>query len=230
MRFFCRRPKWVTCSQHCRLCSGSNQPPLTHHPGYSPSTQAPSLSSSDNPIMQSPIDCPVVPFVNFRRWCAGTQFRDSGAPKWEPSETTHVHTRARPHLHPRIYVGNGPSWEVLRGQVTLYDTFPPPPLLFSYPKYLASTSISRVLLSTESPFPPFPPSLTFSSLLNFAVRSRSRRISYRGFYREAITSWVSVSIGLSEELSMVYTRSSGEGTSRLVSQLAVLCKRTLAQI
>jgi hypothetical protein len=24
-------------SQRCRLCSGSNQPPLTHHPGCSPS-------------------------------------------------------------------------------------------------------------------------------------------------------------------------------------------------
>jgi hypothetical protein len=28
-----------------------DQPPLTHHPGCSPSAQAPSLSSSDNPIM-----------------------------------------------------------------------------------------------------------------------------------------------------------------------------------
>ena len=38
-------------SQHRRLCSGSNQPPLTHHPGSSLSGQAPPFSSFDNPIM-----------------------------------------------------------------------------------------------------------------------------------------------------------------------------------
>jgi len=34
-------------------------------------------------------------------------FETQRAPKWEPSETTHVRTRARPYLHPRIYFGNG---------------------------------------------------------------------------------------------------------------------------
>ena len=53
---------WV--SQHRRLCSGANQPPLTHHPGCSPSAQAPSLSSSDNPIMKSPTGCPVMSFLS----------------------------------------------------------------------------------------------------------------------------------------------------------------------
>ena len=46
-----------------------------------------------------------------------------------------------------------------------------------------------------------------SSLLNFAVRSRSRRIFCRGF-GEAVTSGVSVSVGLSEEFSMVYINGS----------------------
>jgi hypothetical protein len=41
-------------SQYRRLYSGSNYPPLTHRPGCSPSALRRLLSSSGNPIMESP--------------------------------------------------------------------------------------------------------------------------------------------------------------------------------
>jgi hypothetical protein len=49
-------------SQHHRLCSGSNQPLLTHHLGCSPSAQAPSLLYSEKRIIWSPTSRPVVSF------------------------------------------------------------------------------------------------------------------------------------------------------------------------
>jgi hypothetical protein len=50
------------------VCSGANQPPLIHRPCCSPSAQAPSLSSSGEPIMpvSDQLSCCVF-FVNFRR-------------------------------------------------------------------------------------------------------------------------------------------------------------------
>jgi hypothetical protein len=51
-------------SQHRRLCTGVNYPPLTHRSRCSPSAQAPSLSSSDELIMPSLISCPVVSILS----------------------------------------------------------------------------------------------------------------------------------------------------------------------
>jgi hypothetical protein len=54
---FLKRP--VAVSQHRRLCAGANHPPLTHRSRASPSAQAPSLSSPDEPITPFLIRCPV---------------------------------------------------------------------------------------------------------------------------------------------------------------------------
>jgi hypothetical protein len=80
IRLVCCRPKWVC--QRGRLYSGSNQPPLTHHPGCSPSAQAPSLSSSDNLIMWSPIGCPAMFFSSTLNGDAQVpSFGTQGGPK-----------------------------------------------------------------------------------------------------------------------------------------------------
>jgi hypothetical protein len=59
-KIFLKSP--VSVSQPRRLCSGANQPSLTRRSWCSPFAQAPSLSSSDAPIMQSLISWPVVIF------------------------------------------------------------------------------------------------------------------------------------------------------------------------
>jgi hypothetical protein len=69
----------------------------THHPGCSPSAQAPSFSSSDNPIMWSPTCCPVMSLSSTLHGGAlvpsfGTQGRRNGNP---PKPRTYTHGRDR---------------------------------------------------------------------------------------------------------------------------------------
>jgi len=170
----------VSVSQHRHLCAGANQPPFAHRSRCSLSAQAPSLPSSDGPIMPvvDQLSCCVC-FVNSRR--SGPRRRRNGNPP-RPHTSIHTHETVRldpspsKHVEMRSFLLERCSAASSREKMPpLLPSFSPP-----LPYYLASPQAPRfhhcgkLFLSHSLPFNSCSSSTLLLILLPFHSQWRSR--------------------------------------------------------